>query len=500
MLCDFKGSSFIVVGYLLLIQGIAQGVLAGIHQDIAQAQPIPTSNPLLNQAEYRYEDEGSGLAIEDTTNLLELTPRPRQPPVSQVLSCGGELLSDYSDFSAALYQPNPTDPTGTELGSLVALPSLEPVLGSGNGDTNQSNPVELSTSGTYSFWLSAAANAASTGGSATGNHYILVINPPSESNYRQRRIKITVSAQSNAPGSNRYSVSYTAIALDGQPLNRTGETQTTVSDIPALAPAILFPLQLETVLCKPDQISIAKTADRASAEPGDTVIYRLAIRNRSDISLSTLTLFDQLPRGMTLLDETVQAELVGQPVVLTTQESRGGNLIIGIEGTIAPDDVLTLVYAARVTPDAVRGSGKNRASISGKRIDNGLRVTDGPSVHKLRIRPGILSDSGLLMGRVFDDKNFDGEQQRGEPGLPNAVIYLQDGNRIITDENGLFSVTNVLPGHHTGVLDLASIPGYHPIKNPNRREFNTGSRLVRLAPGGMARLNFPVTPLTQEGR
>jgi hypothetical protein len=57
------------------------------------------------------------------------------------------------------------------------------------------------------------------------------------------------------------------------------------------------------------------------------------------------------------------------------------------------------------------------------------------------------------------DKNFDGEQQPSEPGVPNAVIYLDDGNRITTDTNGLYSLNFVLPGTHTGTLDLTSLPG-----------------------------------------
>jgi hypothetical protein len=95
---------------------------------------------------------------------------------------------------------------------------------------------------------------------------------------------------------------------------------------------------------------------------------------------------------------------------------------------------------------------------------------------------------------VFDDKNFDGEQQSGEPGLPNAVIFLEDGNRITTDPNGLFSVANVLPGYRTGVLDLSSVPGYTLAPNRHFSERNSQSRLVHLAPGGLVRMNFAVTP------
>ncbi|MGB7443030.1 MAG: hypothetical protein WA919_18350, partial [Coleofasciculaceae cyanobacterium] len=117
---------------------------------------------------------------------------------------------------------------------------------------------------------------------------------------------------------------------------------------------------------------------------------------------------------------------------------------------------------------------------------------------RLRVDPGLLSDCGTLIGRVFEDKNFDGEQQPGEPGIPNAVIFLEDGNRITTDTEGLFSVANVLPGYHTGVLDPTSVPGYTIAPNHHFSEGNSKSRLVRLEPGGLARMNFAVTPTFPE--
>ncbi|HEY9748147.1 MAG TPA: hypothetical protein V6C63_05695, partial [Allocoleopsis sp.] len=116
----------------------------------------------------------------------------------------------------------------------------------------------------------------------------------------------------------------------------------------------------------------------------------------------------------------------------------------------------------------------------------------------LRIRSGILSDCGTIIGRVFVDKNFDGEQQRGEPGVPNAVVFMDDGNRITTDPNGLFSVSNVISGYRTGVLDLTSVSGYTFAPNLYVKERNSQSRLVHLEPGGLVRMNFAVTPSSSE--
>jgi hypothetical protein len=180
-----------------------------------------------------------------------------------------------------------------------------------------------------------------------------------------------------------------------------------------------------------------------------------------------------------------------------TVERNGRSLIFRPNVSLPRADrnqTLNIVYAAQVTNDAIRGTGLNRASLSGVRADNQQIVRDGPVSHLLRIRPGILSDCGTLIGRVFVDKNFDGEQQPGEPGVPNAVIYMDDGNRIVTDANGLYSLSSVLSGSRTLALDLTSVPGYTLAPNLYFIERNSQSRLVRLAPGSLGRVNFAVTP------
>ena len=109
-------------------------------------------------------------------------------------------------------------------------------------------------------------------------------------------------------------------------------------------------------------------------------------------------------------------------------------------------------------------------------------------------RQGLLTAAGTLIGRVFVDRNGDGEMQRDEPGIANAIVVLDDGTQIVTDEKGLFSVANVASGPRIAALDLTSVPGYRIA--PGRLRAHRGpSRLVRLMPGGLARINFGLAPL-----
>ena len=231
-------------------------------------------------------------------------------------------------------------------------------------------------------------------------------------------------------------------------------------------------------------LTIIKTAARGAAEPGDVVVYRLLVRNPSDQAAGPITIVDELPLGMQFIEDSVNTT----PLQFTNVTTSGRTFTLDFGGaSLAPGQELSVVYAALATPDAVRGSGRNVAQA----------ITPGASstaTYELAIRPGILADCGTLVGRVFVDKNFDGEQQAGEPGVPNAIVFLDDGNRILTDPDGLFSVINVLSGNRVGTLDLTSLPGYTLAPNLYRLADNSQSRLVRLSPGGLARMNFGVTP------
>lgn len=234
-------------------------------------------------------------------------------------------------------------------------------------------------------------------------------------------------------------------------------------------------------------LQLVKTADRAAAEPGDTVIYRLALTNTGEVPANQITITDTPPLGVRFLPESLQGTLttgstttpVSLPPAVTADRQ-----ITFTYPRLAPGETLTIIYASVVTPDAVRGDGRNVARESRSNL----------AAFQLRIRQGILSDCATIVGRVFVDKNFDGQQQPGEPGVPNAVLFMDDGNRITTDANGLFSLVNVIAGHRTATLDLSSLPGYSLAPNIKFIEGNSQSRLVRLEPGGMARMNFAVTP------
>jgi len=258
-----------------------------------------------------------------------------------------------------------------------------------------------------------------------------------------------------------------------------------------------------TVPLLSERLEIIKVADRGAAEPGDSVSYRLLVKNSGSTPVTNVVVTDTLPLGFKFLNNSAKAALsiAGSPEtpVALSSVTTSGQTVTFTYPALQPQQTLVIVYAALLSPDAVRGSGRNIV-VAAARNPAGGEVRSNEASAQLRIRPGILSDCGTVVGRVFVDKNFDGEQQPGEPGVPNAVIFLDDGNRVTTDPKGLFSLPFAIAGYRSGTLDLTSLPGYTLAPNLYRIEANSPSRLVKLSPGGMVRMNFAVTPTFREGQ
>ncbi len=462
----------------------------------------PDSLPdLFNQATATYTTASGAARI--TSNLVITRFDPELiDPSGNLLGCNGQPLASYAGFSMSLYEP---DASGLDLGNLVAL---TPTSGADSlpPNTSNNNPFPLlANEGRYNFLLDSGVSLTGPINAGrkqieAGAQYILVIKPPEDSGFSDRRVRIEMLGTVKDLQKNVAVLSYRATSLDGQPISVDGATTLTKevvlrnANIQALT---FFEFGLNAAICEREQIRIVKSADRSAAQPGDVVVYRLNITNLSKVSVNSVVATDTLPAGFELVSGSVSAQQGDNP--LTVEASTHGDRVsFSIANTIAANQTFDIIYATRLTPDAVRGSGLNSAVVIGKRTDSGYRIQDGPSTHQVTLDSGILSDCGTLMGRVFEDKNFDGEQQSGEAGIPNAVIFLDDGNRIVTDADGLYSVQKMLPGQRTGTLDLSSLPGYTLAPNLHFNERNSTARLVNLAPGGLVRMNFGVTPTFAE--
>lgn len=456
------------------------------------AQPTLAQNisrSIANQAEYKYQVSGTPIEIQGVTNSANLNNQNSLvDPLGLITGCDGQALATYVNYKVALYD------SSIDKLNLAGLVPLDRPSSSNKIAPNleNTNPFSLtnSTDGKYNFLFNRSQLV-------VGTSYILVVSPPADSTYGERRVRIDIT------NFNNQILTYQATSLDGKPISTTQSNSRSISvnvrDASTVGLSLVNFQALGTSVCDNQAIQIIKSADRATAEPGDTVVYLLTLRNQSDKDLISLSVTDTLPLGMFFRTDSIRAQLGTIPVPVTVNQQ--GNVItftIDKLGFVVPArQSVNIAYAVSLDAGAIQGNGRNSATLKVQRSD-GTIATDGPATHQLSIRQGLIRDTGTIVGRVFVDKNFDGQQQANEPGIPNAVIYLDDGNRITTDLNGIFSVQSVVPGYRTGVLDLTSIPGYSLAPNRYFIERNSLSRLVKLAPGGIVRMNFGVIPTAGE--
>ena len=180
-------------------------------------------------------------------------------------------------------------------------------------------PLNNQDEGEYSFLLDP-----NRGQLDVGDTYILIVDVPDESIYTQRRVKLEI--LSITPTANRSLVSYRATSLDGEPISASGNDQLELSETTLISDAErislqLLALQFAGALCPASQIQITKSGDRANAAPGDTVLYRLGIRNVSGDPLDSTVVTDVLPTGFKFLDNAPRAEIDGEIVPINVELS-----------------------------------------------------------------------------------------------------------------------------------------------------------------------------------
>ncbi len=98
-------------------------------------------------------------------------------------------------------------------------------------------------------------------------------------------------------------------------------------------------------------------------------------------------------------------------------------------------------------------------------------------------------DCSDIIGKVFDDKNLNGYQDEGEPGLASARVATARGLVVTTDEYGRYHITcAITPNQDRGSnfivkLDERSLPSGYRLTTEN-------PRVQRVTRGKIAKFNF----------
>ncbi|MCA1817161.1 MAG: DUF11 domain-containing protein, partial [Acidobacteria bacterium] len=366
--------------------------------------------------------------------------------------------------------------------SLLTAPATDSALATVPGigfvpNAANDNPFTTPAGGTFGFALSPAQLGAA---GAPATYYVNV----SARGYRTRMIAFTV--EPAALGL------YTATvrALDDQPLAEAGSYALTDK---AVTLENLANVALNIPLFETQTLEITKAADQQRAEIGDVVTYRVQLRNTTQSAVRDISVRDQLPQSFHYAEGTALLQIPPAPNQTIAPEVSGNTITFRL-ASLAAGETATITYRVRIGANAQEGDQVNSATVVAH-FSTGEEITAGPAHATVRVSNGIFSTRQIVIGRVFVDANGDGQFDKGERPVPGARIYLDNGQSVITDSEGLYNLPSVEDGAHVISLDPVTIPSGLMLTDAGARSGRSWTRLLRTPLGGgtMLHQNFALT-------
>jgi uncharacterized repeat protein (TIGR01451 family) len=353
---------------------------------------------------------------------------------------------------------------------VLSSSSQGPLLGlpSGTGfvpNEPNVNPYSTSADGMYSFRITPPAQA---------DTYFLLCDA---GGYKPRVIQVSVTPQDGV----RYGVTLTA--LDGQPLAVANGFSLTGA---AVSFSALGAFAWNVPMFSTGGVEITKTADRAAAEIGDVVSYRVEVRNTLRQPARGVVVTDTLPQSFYYVPGT--ALLTSGTSTRQVEPSISGDVITFRLPDIPAGSTATLSYRVRIGVNARLGQQFNVA------VACRAGVCTPPARVPVVVRGGVFSNDQLLVGRVFIDANRDGLFDAGDKPVAGARLYTPNGFTVITDAAGNYSFPVLAGGALSVGLDRSTVPAGYVPRDTTRGDGSRWSRLVTtpLQRGALLQTVFPL--------
>lgn len=238
-------------------------------------------------------------------------------------------------------------------------------------------------------------------------------------------------------------------------------------------------------------LELTKRANKLDAQIGDVVTYTIDVMNNDTANdVLQVTLKDQLPPNFKYRAGSLRMN--GAPVVDPVGVRELGFNLGAVSalidnnanGRADPGETghISLSYQLIVGAGAQPGDYNNTAfaidACDQCRISNRVEA-------KVTVTLDLLFDLGTIIGKVFNDKNSDGIQDSGEPGIGSAKVVLDNGSYVLTDEYGRYHFPAVAPGQRMLKIDVQNLPS-------GMSSTVDDSKVVDVTPGLLAKANFSV--------
>jgi len=280
-------------------------------------------------------------------------------------------------------------------------------------------------------------------------------------------------------------------SVDGQPLAIVGgfdlvREDVRINDLAAIA--------INVPMFEASSLQIVKSADRARADIGDTVTYRIEVNNPTAAPVNNVVIRDLLPPSFQYATGSARLTLgttIDQPI---EPEIQNNELHFHLP-EIAHGETARLLYRVRVGANAQQGDQENLA-VASATFPSGEQIQTSPARASVYVSPGVFSTQQVIVGRVFVDMNQTGQFDGGDRPMPGVRLYLSNGASVITDSAGMYNFPSLGDGPQVVSLDPVSLPPGYALSANGRESGKSWTRLLRTPVGGGAllRQNFALTP------
>jgi uncharacterized repeat protein (TIGR01451 family) len=225
---------------------------------------------------------------------------------------------------------------------------------------------------------------------------------------------------------------------------------------------------------------VTKTTPMTHATRGGLVPYQITARNVVGGAVPNIAITDRIPAGFRY--RSGSARLNG---VAITPVENGRLLVFPAQNFAAAE---TKKIDLILTVGAGVGDGQHVNQAYAVNAGSGT-VASNIAEAVVRIEPDADFDCSDVLGKVFDDKNGNGYEDEGEPGLAGVRVVTVAGDLITTDKDGRYHVTcPMIPDAERGSnfilkLDPRTLPSGYRMTTEN-------PETVRLTPGKFVKLNF----------
>ncbi len=275
------------------------------------------------------------------------------------------------------------------------------------------------------------------------------------------------------------------VAIQAQPTPPTGAQPTTyylaLSMSGASAVVVNNHIPIDPILA--GAIIATKTTPLVNVKIGDLVPYIITMTNTLSAILPNIDVRDLMPPGFKYRSGSGTLNGVKKEPLVAGRQLTWRNL------TFAPGEKKTFTMILVVGSGVAEGEYTNQVYALNNIVNTAVSNVASATV---RIVPDPTFDCADIIGKVFDDKNANGYQDEGEPGIANVRLATARGLIITTDAEGRFHIPcPEVPNADRGSnfilkVDERTLPSGYRMTTEN-------PLVVRLTRGKMTKMNFGAT-------